>query len=511
MNRLTLIALTRKTILQGCAIGLVALTAGATHADDDTGPRRTNVLLIYVDDLRPEINCYGKSKIISPNIDKLAARSLVFNKAYCQVPICMPSRVSTLSGMYARSRGQGILRRLLPKGLPSLPGHFKANGYDTISIGKIYHFNEDDPESWTKRYTDTFLERPLVCDGFCSGYQLEENKSGLTYSKTGRNRSPLTECVDAPDNAYPDGATADKAVAELRKYGESGKPLFLAGGFYRPHLPWAAPKKYWDLYEREDIDLAKNPYFPKDAISRNNWGDLRHYGDEAVNAAAAHRGDYSAETFPVLPEDKQRELIHGYWACVSFVDAQIGRILDTLDELGMAEDTVVVLCSDHGWQLGEHKLWSKCSNYEEAVRVPLMVAAPGITNGDKTDALTELVDVYPTLCELTGLAVPEHVEGISMAPLLETPSRPWKTAAFNIWGGARSMRTDRYRLTVYDKEMPKGNTYQLPGQGRYELYDYQADPAGNENIAVDPKNRKLLDTLIAQMNAGWKAARPSTR
>jgi iduronate 2-sulfatase len=511
MNRLTLIALTRQTFLQGCAIGLVALIAGAARADDGTGPRRKNVLLIYVDDLRPEINCYGKSKIISPNIDKLAARSLVFNKAYCQVPICMPSRVSTLSGMYARSRGQGILRRLLPKGLPSLPGYFKANGYDTISIGKIYHFNEDDPESWTKRYTDTFLERQLVCDGFCSGYQLEENKNGLTYSKTGRNRSPLTECVDAPDNAYPDGATADKAVADLREYGKSGKPLFLAAGFYRPHLPWAAPKKYWDLYEREDIDLAKTPYFPKGAISRNSWGDLRHYGDEAVNAAASHRGDYTADTFPVLPEDKQRELIHGYWACVSFIDAQIGRILDTLDELGMAEDTVVVLCSDHGWQLGEHKLWSKCSNYEEAVRVPLMVAVPGITNGDKTDALTELVDLYPTLCELTGLAVPEHVEGISMAPLLETPSLPWKTAAFNIWGGARSMRTDRYRLTVYDKAMPKGNTYQLPGQGRYELYDYQADPAGNENIAVDPKNRELLDALIAQMNAGWKAARPSTK
>ena len=487
-------------------MALAALSARALYAKDKTGSQKKNVLLIYVDDLRPELKCYGESKIISPNIDKLAARSTVCNKAYCQIPICMPSRVSTLSGMYARSRGQGRLRLLLPKGKPSLPGHFKANGYDTVSIGKVYHFNNDDPKSWTKRYTHTFHEQKLVCDGYCSGYQLEENQKGLTYAKTGRNRSSLTECVDAPDNAYPDGASADKAIAELKKHSKSKKPLFLAAGFYRPHLPWAAPKKYWDLYRREDIDLAENQYFPKGAITRNDWGDLRHYGDKVVNAAASHRGDYNADNFPVLPEKKQRELIHGYWACVSFIDAQIGRILRALDELGMADNTTVVLCGDHGWQLGEHKLWSKCSNYEEAVRVPFMVAAPGITKGDKTDALTELVDIYPTVCELSGLSIPEHVEGTSMLPLLRDPSRKWKKAAFNIWIGSLSMRTDRYRLTRYNKAMGKGSRNQLPSTGRYELYDYQADPAGGENLAVDPKNKELLDRLIAQMNAGWKAA-----
>ncbi len=489
---------------------LAAFNAGAVCANDTPGSPKKNVLLIYVDDLRPEINCYGQSKIISPNIDKLAARSLVFNRAYCQIPICMPSRVSTLSGMYARSMGQGHLRNLLPKGLPSLPGHFKANGYDTISIGKVYHFNNDDPQSWTKRYTDTFHEKQYVCDGWAAGYQLEENRKGRTYAKTGRNLAAITECVDAPDNAYPDGISADNAITELRKHSKSGKPLFLAAGFYRPHLPWVAPKKYWDLYKREDIDLAKNPFFPKDAITRNTWGDLRHYGDQEINAANISPA-LNADEFPVLSEKKQRELIHGYWACVSFMDAQVGRILDTLDELEMTDNTVVVFVGDHGWQLGEHKLWSKCSNYEEAVRVPFMVAAPGITTGDKTEALTELVDIYPTLCELTGLAIPEHVEGTSMMPLLGNPSRPWKTAAFNIWGGARSMRTDRYRLTVYNKAIPKGNTYQLPGQGRYELYDYQTDPAGNVNIAVYPKNKELLDTLIARMDAGWKAARPDNK
>ena len=482
------------------ALLCVAVLSGLATAE-----QRNNVLLIYVDDLRPELQCYGQSKIISPNIDRLAARSLVFDKAYCQIPICMPSRVSTLSGKYPRSRGQGRLRNLLPAGMPSLPGHFKANGYDTVSIGKVYHFNGDDPESWTKRYTDTFHEAKLVCDGWCSGYQLEENKKGRTYSRTGRNLSSLTECVDAPDNAYPDGLIADHAVAELKKFSKSTKPLFLAAGFYRPHLPWVAPKKYWDYYRRENIDLAENPYFPKGAIGRNAWGDLCHYGDQIVNAAASGRGDYDADNFPVLPEAKQRELIHGYWACVSFLDAQIGRILDALDELGMADNTVAVLCGDHGWQLGEHKLWSKCSNYEEAVRVPLLVAAPGITKGETTDALSELVDVYPTLCELSGLPIPEHVEGTSMVPLLGDPSREWKEAAFNIWVGSTSMRTARYRLTRYDKAVPKGNRNQLPGTGRYELYDYRADPAGDENLAGDPKHRELLDRLIAQMNDQWQA------
>jgi len=501
--------LRRRGFLKMVGMGLAALGVGAVYAENRK-QRTKNVLLLYVDDLRPEINCYGKSKLVTPNIDRLARRSLVFNKAYCQVPICMPSRVSTLSGMYARKTSQGILRRLLPQGKPSLPGHFKANGYDTISIGKVYHFNNDDPESWTKRYTDTFYEQILVCDGYCSGYQLEENKQGLTYSRTGRNSSPLTECVDAPDNAYPDGATADKAIADLKKYSQSGKPLFLAAGFYRPHLPWVAPKKYWDLYNREKIDLAENQYFPKGAIGRNSWGDLRHYGDKVVNAAEAGRSNYNADNFPVLPEDKQRELIHGYWACVSFLDAQIGRILDALDDSGIADNTTVVLLSDHGWQLGEHKLWSKCSNYEEAVRVPFMIAASGITKGEKTDSLAELLDIYPTLCEFAGLAIPEHVEGVSMMPLLKDPTREWKKAVFNIWNGSQSMRTARYRLTSYNKPMPKGSIYQLPGTGRYELYDYETDPAGNVNIAAEPKNKALLDELIAMMDAGWKAARPDT-
>ena len=499
--------LARREFLKTIGLGVAALGTGAAFSESGELPVK-NVLLLYVDDLRPEMNCYGNTKLTTPNLDRLAQRSVVFNRAYCQVPICGPSRTSTLSGRYARHSNQHKLRDLLPAGNPSLPGHFKANGYDTLSIGKVYHFNADDPESWTKRYVDTFDEKDYVCDGWCAGYKLAENVKGRTFAQKGRNESALTECVDAPDNAYPDGMSADKAVADIAKYSKSGKPLFLATGFYRPHLPWVAPKKYWDMYQREEIDLAANQFFPQGAISRNTWGDLVHYGDKVVNAAGSKRTDWRAEDFPLLPEDKQRELIHGYWACVSFLDAQIGRILDALDATGMTDNTMIVLLSDHGWQLGEHKLWSKCSNYEEALRVPLMIATPGIAGGKNTGALAELVDIYPTLCDFAGLPVPGHVEGVSMMPLLKDPSRQWKKAAFNIWGGARSMRTARYRLTVYGKPMPQGGRFQLPGNGRYEIYDYEADPDGNVNIATESKNKALLKELITQMNAGWQAARP---
>ncbi len=473
-------------------------------------PQGKNVLFLYVDDLRPEINCYGKTKLITPNLDRLARRSLVFSRAYCQVPVCGPSRVSTLTGTYATpSTGWGAAD-VLSRGLPSLPGQFRANGYDTISIGKVYHVNNDDPESWTRRYTHTFHEQELVCNGYCSGYQLRENLDGRSFATTRRNTSALTECVDAPDSAYPDAKSADRAVADIEAYSKSGRPLFLAVGFYRPHLPWAVPKKYWDLYKREEIDLAESQFFPKGAVSRNTWGDLMHYGDQVVNAADAQRTDLSAETFPRLPEDKQRELVHGYWASVSFLDAQIGRVLDALDQTGMADNTMIVLASDNGWHLGEHLLWSKCSNYEESVRIPLMIAASGITDGKATGSLVELVDLYPTLCEWAGLPAPDHLEGVSMMPLLRDPSRKWKKAAFNVWGGARSMRTERYRLTAYDAPMPSGSDFQLPGSGRYELYDYETDPDGNANIATQPETQALLRDLLARMDAGWQAARPDS-
>ncbi|MBT3278885.1 MAG: sulfatase [Phycisphaerales bacterium] len=501
-------SITRRTLLRSCGIALAACSTPAAFAQAaETKPKpKRNVLFLYVDDLRPELNCYGKSDIVSPGIDKLAEMGVVLNKAYCQFPQCMPSRVSTLSGKYPIKR-EGLLRQLLPKGLPSLPGHFKANGYDAISIGKVYHTNSDDPKSWTKRYTETFAEEDLH-DGWCSGYQLEKNKKAV---KAGNKKArDLTECVDAPDSAYPDGQIADLAIAELKAHAKSGKPLFLAAGFYRPHLPWAAPKKYWDLYDRDTIKISDKQSFPLHAIGRSTWCDMRHYGDAEVNGANL-RSNQTAKSYPVLSDAKQRELIHAYRASVSFVDAQIKRVLDELETLGMAENTTIVLCGDHGWHLGEYKLWAKVTCYEESLQVPMIVAAPGVFASAKSEGLTELVDIYPTVCEMSGLAIPAHVEGTSMVPLLKDPTREWKTAAFSVWAGAKSMRTARYRLTEYAKAAPKGSKTQLPSKLRYELYDYQAEVPGGVNLAKLKKHEPLLKTLLKQLHAGPKAAKPKSK
>ncbi|MBT3274411.1 MAG: sulfatase-like hydrolase/transferase [Spirochaetales bacterium] len=463
------------------------------------------VLFIAVDDLRPEINCFGKKKLHTPNIDKLANHGTQFNRAYCQIPLCMPSRASLMSGIRPDRQQLSHIPQICVNGEPSLPGHLKAHGYDTVSIGKVYHFNNDDSESWTKRYTDTFYEQDLVCDGYCSGYQLEENKKGLIYSKTGRNTSALTECVDAPDNAYPDGIIAEKAIMELRESQKQDKPLFLAVGFYRPHLPWAVPKKYWDLYSRDEVDLADNPFFPKDGIGKSTLGDLMHYGDNEINETYSDFGKYRDDNFPVMSEDKQRECVHGYWASVSFTDAQIGKVIDELEQLGLMDETVIVLWGDNGWHLGEHKLWSKVTSFEESTRIPLVVSVPGVTSGEQCDALVELIDLYPTLCELTELERPAHLEGSSALQVLNDPLIPWKEGVFSRIGDAETIITKRYRFTRYSDATLEGDVSHLPNSGECELFDLELDPRENVNVAKRAEYSEVVRKLDAQLSAGWQA------
>lgn len=466
------------------------------------------VLFIAVDDLRPEINCFGRKKLHTPNIDRLASRGTQFNRAHCQVPVCMPSRASLLSGIRPDRRQLSHIAQICVNGEPTLPGYLKSKGYDTISIGKVYHWNDDDPESWTKRYTDTFYERDLVCDGYCSGYQLEENLNGRTYGKKRRNESALTECVDAPDNAYPDGVIAERAIEVLRGSKEHDEPLFLAVGFYRPHLPWAVPKRYWDLYRRDEVDLADNPFFPKDGIGKSMLCDLMHYGDDEVNATYSDFGAYRDDDFPTLSEGKQRECIHGYWASVSFTDAQIGKVLDELERLDMKEDTVIVLWGDNGWHLGEHKLWSKATSFEESTRIPLVVAVPGITSGERSAALVELVDLYPTLCDLTGLECPVHLEGYSVVPVLDDPERPWKTGVFSRIQDAQTIITNRYRFTLYSDATPEGDVTHRPNAGTCELFDLEKDPKENVNVAKHPQYLNVVREMAALLKAGWQTMLP---
>jgi arylsulfatase A-like enzyme len=462
---------------------------------------RLNVLFVAVDDLRPELGCYGNALVKSPNIDALAARGLVFNRAYCQQAVCSPSRSSLMTGRRPDSTKVWDLDTHFRKALPdvvTLPQHFKANGYHSQGFSKIYHGGFDDAPSWSVPH-----QTPKKPGNGPEGQALirklreEAKKEGKDLTKReNQPRGPAWEAPDVEDNALADGATADLAIEALR--GLKDKPFFLAVGFLRPHLPFVAPKRYWDLYKESDFRLPKNSTPPKDApkYAPSGWGELRAYLGMPKSG-------------PVTDE-QTRKLIHGYTASVSYMDAQLGRVLAELDALGLRDKTVVILWGDHGWYLGEHGAWCKHTNYEYATRAPLIVSAPGRkAAGRKTDALVEFVDIFPSLAEICGLPAPEGVEGTSFAPLLDDPARPWKKAAFSQYPRGvpsvgrcmgYSVRTDRWRLVewaVPDKKFAE-----------YELYDHQKDPNEDVNVAGLPENAAVVKELAEILRAGWKGARP---
>lgn len=472
---------------------------------------RKNVLFISVDDLRPEIAGFGKTKLRTPHLDALCARGMQFDSTYCQYPQCMPSRASVFSGVRPNADWRDHKHQFCPNGEPSLPGLLREKGYETISIGKTYHYNDDDADSWSRRFTDTFYEQEYACHGYCSGYQLPENLTlvrsfGLQFDGSRRGGvdgdrpglaqlPPLCESADAPDDAYPDGIVARRAIELLSESSAAQRPFFMAVGFYRPHLPWAVPKRYWDLYDRAAVDLADNPFLPDNAVAASDLCDFRHYGDEEVARTYSDIGRYDFEDFPVLSEEKQRECVHGYWAAVSFVDAQIGRVLAELHRTGLADNTIVIVWGDNGWHLGEHALWSKVTSFEESTRVPLVVRAPGDAAGGRSSALVELVDLYPTVCDLLDLPLPDHVEGTSLVPLLDRPDRQWKTAVLSRIRDAETIRTQRYRYTRY-------------ASGGAELFDLEPDPAENVNVAGVSAYSDILEGLDELLSGGWQVLTP---
>ena len=484
--------------LPGISCALSATSSRARSSDQQLR-RKPNVLFIAVDDLRTQLGCYGDKHALTPNIDSLAENGVVFGQAYCQQAVCNPSRASLMTGRRPDTLRVWDLKTHFRETLPdvvTLPQHFKQHGYHAQSIGKIYHDpgRLKDRPSWS-------VPETLAVTGECGGkYILESNLGNKNVWK-----AAATECVEAPDNAYIDGRVADAAVETLTQIKD--KSFFLAVGFRRPHLPFSAPKKYWDLYEREAVPLAENPFKPIDCpdIALHNWKELRGYTD-------------IPDIGPVSDE-KARELIHGYYAATSYTDAQIGRLLSELDRLGLSDNTVVVLWGDHGWHLGEHDLWGKTTNFELDARAPLILSAPGLKNAGITiDALVEFVDVYPTLCDLCDLPIPEGLEGISTVPLLQNPKRPWKLAAFSQFPrGIRapgqdkdadprrimgySMRTDRYRYTEWIDESS--------GEAMAEeLYDHQNDPKETVNVAGRAENSELVSNLRKKLRAGWTAALP---
>ena len=495
---------------------LFALLLALPAAAATTNPP-PNILFLVVDDLRPELGCYGKSYIHSPCIDALARTGMVFDRAYCQQAVCSPSRTAVMTGTRPDTSRVWDLQTHFRVALPdvvTLPQAFMARGYVTQGMGKIFHGGLNDAPSWTIPWTvpkavvyalpDNVAVSPLKIEGEPDAPARAKGKkkraaAAADGEEAPGSRGPAYECADVPDNTYQDGKVADLAVRTLRTLREKNAPFFLAVGFIKPHLPWVAPKKYWDLYDPAQIALAPNPFpahgAPAYAVNAND-GEIRHY--HGIPA----EGPFSDEL--------ARKLKHAYFAGVSYTDAQVGRVLAELDRLGLRQNTIVILWGDHGWKLGEHGAWGKHTNVENDVNAPLILSVPGMSNAGKhSSALVEFVDIYPTLCELAGVPLPAHLEGASFTPLLADPLRPWKTAAFSQYprgqkGGLMgySMRTDRYRFTVW---VARDHHDQVDAT---ELYDHQTDPGENTNLAADPAHAELVRDLMRQWRQGWPAARP---
>jgi iduronate 2-sulfatase len=480
------------------------LCASSSPAADAKKP---NVLFIAVDDLKPLLGCYGDKLVKSPNIDRLAKRGVLFEKAYTNQAVCSPSRNALLTGLRPQALGIYDLGTNFRKATPdavTLPQYFQKNGYRTEALGKIFHVghgNHEDAASWSVPH---FQAKTVQ-------YARPENKAVITreealFENKGGDVSKLPrgaayESADVPDTTYGDGVLAEETIGRLRAAKEKpDQPWFIGLGFLKPHLPFCAPKKYWDLYDPASIQIPERRTPPDGApkFGPSGWGELRQYRDMPA-------------TGPVT-DDQARTLIHGYYAAVSYMDAQLGRVLDALDELDLAKQTVIVLWGDHGWHLGDHGQWCKHTNYEEAAHIPLIVCAPDaaagtpLGAGTRTQALVESVDLYPTLCELAGLPAPSGLNGASFAALLRNPAAQTKDHIIHVYPRGemigRAIRTARHRLVEWRKPNAPADT------AVFELYDYQADPGETKNLAESEP--QVVSTLRAIL-ANHPEAKPQIR
>jgi len=437
------------------------------------GPAETpNVLFIAVDDLRPELGCYGRELIHSPNIDRLAAGGTRFDRSYCNIPVCGASRASLMTGLRpARNRFLTYLSRADEEapGIITLPGIFHQNGYTTISNGKIFHHDNDDSLSWDE------IWHPPSNSLSWRDYALQEN---IQRDTSDRFRGPPLERAPVADTIYKDGKIAQKTIGDLRKLKAGDKPFFLAAGFYKPHLPFNAPEQYWALYDGK-VSLPGNNYPPENAPreSLHNFGELRAY------AGIPPEGP--------LTDEFALELIHGYYACVSFTDAQIGKILDELERLELDRSTLVILWGDHGWNLREHGLWCKHCNYETSLHTPLILRVPGVRQVQASSEIVEYVDIYPTLCELAGLELPAHLQGNSFRELLSDPEAESDGVAVCQWyAGVTTIRENWfYTEWINDRDSSFARM----------LYDHSTDPQENINISEDPVHAEIIKELSAEM------------
>ena len=437
--------------------------------------QKLNVLFIIADDMRPALGCYGHPDVLTPHIDSLASRGTVFRQAYCNAPISGASRASLLTGLYPSmperfSRFDAWASKDAPDAV-TIPLLFKNNGYTTLSVGKVFHNLKDHDSDWT--------EYPwrLNPDGYGRDWAeynkwelwLDESSSSLVNNRTGRG--PFCESADRPDEDYDDGQVALKAIDNIRKVAESRTPFFMAVGFWRPHLPFNCPKKYWDLYDKEDILIADNRFAPENLPS-NCKGSTEIYGYGCVN-------DTSDPAFHALAR-------HAYYSCVSFIDAQIGKILQALDYYGLSDNTLIVLIGDHGWHLGEHNFWGKHNLLYNSISSPMIISAPD-SKGCVSDAVAQFVDIFPTMCDYAGIDVPDNLDGKSLRPIVDGKKTSVNDFAFIQWEKGMSISDGRFIYTSW---------YGKDGQRTAEmLFDHKKDPDENVNISAEPSSARQVRRL----------------
>lgn len=499
-----------------------------------------NILFIAVDDLKPALGCYGNTLVKTPNIDRLAKMGTVFMSNYCQQAVCGPTRASLMTGMRPDVTKVWDLKtqmRDINPDIVTLPQYLITQGYNTAGSGKIYHpssaIQKIDPVSWNIPYLFARVKDYPNGMGMPANSQYQHPATKALFANIAAkpkkmseddenpvsSKGPSTECIDVPDNAYEDGAIALLSKLQMIKLSKANKPFFMAVGLHKPHLPFVAPKKYWDLYNRADMPLAIFQEHAKNSplIAYHRSGELRNYTD--------------IPEFVTMPEgylqiglqpEKQRQLVHGYYAAISYMDAQVGILLNTLDSLGTLNNTVIVLWGDHGWHLGDHDLWNKHTTFEQATRAPLIIAAPGMKPG-KSNSQSEHVDIFPTICHLAGSPIPANLDGKSLVPVMKNKTssvkefsisqypRKLKKEEMKKLGYADgklmgySMRTDKYRFTIWMNDFTSKDPFSENKVYAKELYDYVKDPLEKVNAADDKKYAAISKDLYNKMIAFFKS------
>lgn len=502
-------------------VSLVSLVLFSAQPATQPPPQRFNVLFIATDDWKPIAGCYGNKQIKTPNIDRLARQGTVFGRNYCQQAVCAPTRASLMTGQrpdYTRIWDLQTQIRAMNPAILTMPQYFRQQGYVTTGIGKIFDNRSvdkgDDSLSWSVPYhalskadypngfempVRSLYQNPQTRNGI-EQYMAEAGSKGIApgmprQQYVQQRLHPVDEAENIPDGAYQDGAMARKARQIMQALAGQKNPFFFAVGFRSPHLPFVAPKKYWDLYDRSTLNLA--PFQQKSA---NPTNIAYQASGELNNQYTGTKGEKFEKGFDPKPDSVQRRLLHGYYASVSYMDAQVGLLLDALKANGLDKNTIVVLWGDHGWHLGDHGMWCKHTNFEQATRAPLLITAPGFRANQKTESLTEFVDVFPTLCELTGLKIPDALAGKSLAAVLRKPTASVKNYAVSqyprnndkVMGYA--IRTDRYRYVAwFQQDFRKSRITADQKPIAAEFYDYQKDPNETINAVEDAGYQTIVD------------------